>query len=119
MQNDKEIRNNKRRVRIRKRVAGTVSRPRLTVRFSGKHIYAQCVNDEKGVTLVFLSTLAGDVRKEKLAANVAGAGVFGKFFGEKAVSAGVTSVVFDRGGKKYHGRVKIFADAVREAGVSF
>jgi large subunit ribosomal protein L18 len=91
----------------------------LSLRFSGKHIYAQCINDENGFTLAFLSTLAAEIREQKLMANVTGAEIFGKFFGKKAILCGITSVVFDRGGRKYHGRVKVFADAVRKTGVFF
>jgi large subunit ribosomal protein L18 len=119
MENSKEERINKRRVRIRKRVIGTANRPRLSVRFSGKHIYAQCIDDGSGRTLVFLSTLAEEQRRAKLSANVAGAASLGEFFGKKAISSGITHVVFDRGGRKYHGRVKVFADAARGAGLLF
>ncbi|MDR1432909.1 MAG: 50S ribosomal protein L18 [Puniceicoccales bacterium] len=119
MQSDKKVRSDKRRIRIRKRVAGAASRPRLAVKFSGKHIYAQCINDESGETLVFLSTLEREIRKQKLVANIAGAASLGKLFGEKATSAGIKCVVFDRSGRRYHGGVKAFADAAREAGLSF
>lgn len=119
MQSDKKVRCNKRKARVRKRIAGVADRPRLAVKFSGKHIYAQCINDEVGRTLVFLSTLGGEIRKQKLIANVAGATVLGKLFGKKAISMGIKHVVFDRGERRYHGSVKAFADAAREAGLSF
>jgi len=109
----------KRRWRIRKKVAGTAARPRLSVKFSAKNIYAQAVNDDSGTTLVFLSSLDADLRKQKLAANIAGAKVLGKAFAEKAKAAGITSVVFDRSGARYHGKVKVFADSAREAGLAF
>ena len=109
----------KRRWRIRKKVIGTAERPRLTVRFSSKHIYAQCVNDETQTTLVFSSTLEKDFRAEKLAANLRGAETLGKVFGEKARKSGITRVVFDRNGRPYHGSVKLFADTVRAAGIEF
>ena len=109
----------KRRWRIRKKVAGTAERPRLSVRFNGKHIYAQCVDDDEGRTLAFLSTLDKDMRASKVAANLKGAETIGKAFGEKAMAAGITKVVFDRGGRGYHGCVRKFADAVRAAGVQF
>ena len=108
-----------RRWRIRKKVAGTAARPRLAVRFSNKHIYAQCVDDDAGRTLVFLSSLDKDLRAQKTAANLKGAEALGKAFGDRAKAAGVTEVVFDRSGRLYHGRVKIFADAVRSAGIKF
>ncbi|MDR1528207.1 MAG: 50S ribosomal protein L18 [Puniceicoccales bacterium] len=119
MQINKKVRSEKRRKRVRKCVIGTAVRPRLSVRFSGKHIYAQCVNDEIGSTLVFLSTLAKEAKEQKAIANVAGAVFLGKIFGEKAVSFGIKQVVFDRGGRKYHGCVQSFADAVRGAGLLF
>jgi large subunit ribosomal protein L18 len=109
----------KRRWRIRKKVTGTAARPRLCVRFSTKHIYAQAVDDEAGATLVFLSSLDGELRKKKVAANVAGAKELGITFAAKAKAAGISSVVFDRSGARYHGKVKQFADAAREGGLVF
>lgn len=109
----------KRRWRIRKKVAGTAARPRLTVRFSGKHIYAQCVDDDAGRTLVFLSSLDPAMREARVGANIKGAETLGRAFGEKARSAGVSQVVFDRNGRRYHGVVKTFADSVRAAGIQF
>jgi large subunit ribosomal protein L18 len=109
----------KRRWRIRKKVTGTALRPRLCVKFSTKHIYAQAINDEAGATLVFLSSLDAELRKQKLAANLAGAKALGVAFALKAKAAGVASVVFDRSGARYHGKVKVFADAAREGGLLF
>jgi large subunit ribosomal protein L18 len=109
----------KRRWRIRKKVTGTAARPRLSVKFSTKHIYAQAINDEAGATLVFLSSLDPELRKQKLAANLAGAKALGVAFALKAKAAGLASVVFDRNGARYHGKVKIFADAAREGGLLF
>ena len=109
----------KRKWRIRKKVTGTAVRPRLSVKFSSKHVYAQAINDETGTTLVFLSSLDGELRKQKLAANLAGAKVLGEAFARKAKEAGVSSVVFDRGGFLFHGRVKALADAAREGGLEF
>ncbi len=109
----------KRRWRIRRKIHGTADRPRLAVHFSGKHIYAQCIDDEVGRTLVYLSTLAKDLREEKIGPSVPGAERMGSLFGEKAKSAGISTVVFDRSGRPYHGRVKAFADAAREAGLNF
>jgi len=109
----------KRRWRIRKKVTGTAARPRLSVKFSTKHIYAQAINDEAGATLVFLSSLDPELRKQKLGANLAGAKALGVAFALKAKGAGLASVVFDRSGARYHGKVKIFADAAREGGLLF
>lgn len=118
MQIDKKARSEKRARRVRSRVVGTSLKPRLSVKFSNKHIYAQCINDEAGETLVFLSTVCKSV-SDRVLPNVDGAMSFGKMFGQKAVGAGVKSVVFDRGSRKYHGVVKAFADAVRSEGVLF
>jgi large subunit ribosomal protein L18 len=110
----------KRRWRIRKKVAGTALRPRLSVRFSARHIYAQAVDDDTGSTLVFLSSLDPAIRKgKKLQANLAGAKTLGAAFAAKAKAAGLASVVFDRNGALYHGKVKTFADAAREGGLLF
>ncbi len=109
----------KRKWRIRKKVVGTAVRPRLSVKFSGKHIYAQAIDDEAGTTLAFLSSLDADLRKQKLAANLAGAKTLGTAFAAKAKAAGISSVVFDRNGRAFHGRVKTFADAAREGGLQF
>jgi large subunit ribosomal protein L18 len=109
----------KRRWRIRKKVSGTAARPRLSVKFSAKNIYAQAVNDDAGTTIVFLSSLDAALRKQKVAANIAGAKALGTAFAEKAKAAGLTAVVFDRSGARYHGKVKVFADAAREAGLVF
>jgi large subunit ribosomal protein L18 len=109
----------KRKWRIRKAVAGTAARPRLSVKFSGKHIYAQAVDDDAGRTLVFLSTLDPEVRKANVRGNLPGAKSLGVAFAAKATAAGVASVVFDRNGRLYHGRVKSFADAARAGGLKF
>ena len=108
-----------RRWRIRKKVVGTAARPRLAVRFTSKHAYAQAINDDEGKTLVFLSSLDAELRKQKLKANIASAKTLGVAFAAKAKAAGVTSVVFDRSGAPYHGKVKQFADAAREGGLQF
>ena len=109
----------KRKWRIRKKVTGTAARPRLSVKFSGKHIYAQAINDDAGSTLVFLSSLDAELRKQKLKANIASAKALGSAFAPKAKAAGISSVVFDRSGAPYHGKVKTFADAAREGGLQF
>jgi large subunit ribosomal protein L18 len=109
----------KRRWRIRKKVNGTAARPRLCVRFTSKHVYAQAINDDTGTTLVFLGSLDAELRKQKLKANLASAKVLGVAFAAKAKAAGIASVVFDRSGAPYHGKVKVFADAAREGGLQF
>jgi large subunit ribosomal protein L18 len=109
----------KRRWRIRKKVNGTAQRPRLCVRFTARHVYAQAINDDAGTTLVFLGSLDPELRKQKLKANIASAKALGLAFAAKAQAAGITSVVFDRSGAPYHGKVKTFADAAREGGLKF
>lgn len=119
MSASKSILLQKRRWRIRKKVTGTAARPRLCVRFTAKHVYAQAINDDTGTTLVFLGSLDAELRKQKLKANIASAKILGVAFAVKAKAAGVASVVFDRSGAPYHGKVKVFADAAREGGLQF
>ncbi len=119
MSTSKAILLQKRRWRIRKKVNGTAARPRLCVRFTSKHVYAQAINDDNGTTLVFLGSLDAELRKQKLKANLASAKTLGVAFAAKAKAAGIASVVFDRSGAPYHGKVKVFADAAREGGLKF
>lgn len=105
--------------RIRKKVTGTAGRPRLCVTFTNSHIYAQAIDDVAGKTLVSVSSLNKDLRDQKLTANTTGASAIGKLMGERAKAAGIESVVFDRHGRRYHGRVKEFAEAARANGLSF
>jgi large subunit ribosomal protein L18 len=105
--------------RIRKKLVGTSERPRLCVTFTNKHIYAQAIDDASGKTIASASTLAKELREEKLSANEDSAVKLAKAFSEKAKSAGIESVIFDRHGRPYHGRVKSFAEAAREAGLKF
>jgi large subunit ribosomal protein L18 len=100
--------------RIRAKLSGTGERPRLNVYRSLNNIYAQLIDDEKGVTLVSASTI-----KLKTGGNVAAAREIGKTVAELAVEKGIKRVVFDRGGFLYHGRIKALADAAREAGLEF
>ena len=109
-----------RHVRLRKKLAGTAERPRLCVRHSLHHIYALLVDDAKGHTLATASTLEEGVATELASkTNLAAATAVGSAIAAKAKAAGVSRVVFDRGGYKYHGRVRALADAAREAGLSF
>ena len=103
--------------RIRQRVAGTEVRPRLAVYRSLKHIYAQLIDDSKGVTVVSASSSIKDGPKN--GGNVAGAKEVGKLIAERAKEKGVTKVVFDRGGYIYQGRVANLAEGAREAGLEF
>jgi len=106
--------------RIRKNLSGTESRPRLCVFRSNKHIYAQIVDDSKGTTLTAASSLDADAKGQvKNGGNIAAAKTVGKIVAERALKKGINSVLFDRGGYIYHGRVKALADAAREAGLKF
>ena len=106
--------------RVRQRVEGRPARPRLSVFRSHQHISAQIVDDAAGRTLVSASSLDKQLRAAlAYGGNVAAAKAVGKALGERARQAGVTQVVFDRGGYKYHGRVKALAEAAREAGLQF
>ena len=107
----------KRRYRIRKKVNGTAERPRLAVHFSNKHIYAQCIDDVAGHTMVYVSSVGG--KDADVKANNEGAIALGKVIADKAKAAGVEAVVFDRSGRRYHGCVKSFAEAAREGGLKF
>ena len=119
MSTSKAILLQKRRWRIRKKVTGTAIRPRLAVRFTAKHVYAQAIDDDTSTTLVFLGSLDAELRTQKLKANVAGAKVLGAAFALKAKAVGIAAVVFDRSGAPYQGKVKVFADAAREGGLQF
>jgi large subunit ribosomal protein L18 len=106
--------------RIRKKISGTADRPRLSIFFSGKHVYAQVIDDDAAKTLVAASTAEEDVRgKNKAAANRATAEVVGKLIAERALGKKIDKVVFDRGGFQYQGKVKALADAAREVGLKF
>ena len=104
--------------RVRKRVTGTPERPRLAVFRSNKHISAQVIDDVGGRTLAAAGTVEGDLRAGTTGNKDAAANV-GRLIAERAKAAGVQSVVFDRGGFRYHGRVAALADAAREAGLEF
>jgi len=110
----------KRHLRMRKKVVGTSERPRLNVFRSLNNIYAQVIDDVKGVTLVSASTLDKELKgKIGHGGNKESAKAVGELIAKRALAAGVTKVVFDRGGYIYHGRVKELADAAREAGLEF
>ncbi len=114
----KKIARRSRHERVRAVVKGTSSRPRLAVFRSNKNISAQIIDDEKQVTLVSASTFENGNRIEN-ASNIAAAKQIGERIAKKALEAGITTVVFDRGGFLFHGRVKALADAAREAGLKF
>ncbi|MBO19662.1 MAG: 50S ribosomal protein L18 [SAR202 cluster bacterium] len=109
-----------RQIRLRKKVSGTPERPRLSVFRSLQHIYAQVIDDTTGRTLAAASS--ADANKEAgapITPKIAASSAVGKLVAERAKAEGITQVVFDRGGCKYHGRVKALAEATREAGLQF
>jgi large subunit ribosomal protein L18 len=108
----------RRHARVRKHIAGTPGRPRLAVFRSARHISAQVIDDTSGRTLAAASTVEAALRSTS-GGNAAAAAQVGRLVAERAGAAGVTSVVFDRGGYRYHGRVAALADAARTAGLEF
>ena len=114
-----EVRENKHR-KLGNRFSGTAERPRLAVFRSNNHMYAQIIDDTVGNTLVSASTLQKDVKAElEKTNNVEAAAYLGTVIAKKALEKGITTVVFDRGGFIYHGKIKALADAAREAGLNF
>ncbi len=110
----------KKHLKIRNRFSGTAARPRFAVFRSNNHMYAQIIDDTVGNTLVSASTVQKDVKAELEKTNdVAAAAYLGKVIAKKALDAGITTVVFDRGGFIYQGKIKALADAAREAGLEF
>ena len=120
MAKDSRVARERRHHRVRIKVSGTPERPRLNVYRSLDNIYAQVIDDVAGHTLVSASTLDGEVKKAIEGKHkTEAAKIVGKIVAERAKKAGISQVVFDRGGYKYHGRVKALADGAREAGLSF
>jgi len=109
----------RRRAAIRKKLSGSAERPRLVVFRSLKNIYAQIIDDVKGVTLVSMSSKAKDMSATDGMKRTATSFEVGVKLGEKALAAGITKIAFDRAGYKYHGRVKALADGARKAGLEF
>ncbi|HPB63381.1 MAG TPA: 50S ribosomal protein L18 [Mesotoga sp.] len=117
---DKKEQRQKRHLRVRAKLSGTAERPRLAVYRSEKHIYAQLIDDIKGITLVSASTVDREMRDStEKPWNVEAASQVGKLLAKKALEKGISSVVFDRGGFNFHGRVKSLADGAREGGLKF
>ncbi len=108
-------------VRLRRKVSGSGERPRLSVNFTGKHIYAQVIDDESGKTLVSVMTTEKSLEAKgaSLKPNAKGAEEVGKLVAERAKAKNIAKVVFDRGGFRYHGKVKALADAARAGGLEF
>jgi large subunit ribosomal protein L18 len=114
----REERRYRRHLRVRKKVSGTAERPRMVVFRSIKHIYAQLVDDDRGATLLGVGDVSEGITLEGTG-KVAKAKAAGKLLATKAKAAGITKVVFDRGGYRYHGRVQAVADGAREGGLEF
>jgi large subunit ribosomal protein L18 len=108
----------RRHLRVRKKVAGTPVRPRMVVNRSSRHLFVQVVDDTTGTTLAWASTMEADVRSDS-GDKTAKARKVGEIVADRAKSAGIETVVFDRGGNKYHGRVAALADGARDAGLAF
>jgi large subunit ribosomal protein L18 len=117
MSRSREASRTRRHRRVRKKISGTTARPRLAVYRSNKYIYAQVIDDTLGTTLAAASSKESDVAGKNL--NIETATEVGKLVADRAKSAGVTAVVFDRGGFPFHGRIKALADSAREAGLEF
>ena len=116
----KQVRRLRRRNHVRRKITGTVERPRLTVFRSSKHIYAQLIDDLNGQTLAAASSVAPDLRKDvSYGGNIKAAQAVGKRLAEVAKEKGITKAAFDRGHYRYHGRIKALADAAREGGLQF
>ena len=108
----------RRAFRVRKKVAGTASRPRLVVSRSSRHLFVQVIDDSQGKTLAYASTMETDLRADK-GDKTAKSKAIGALIASRAKAAGVTTVVFDRAGNKYHGRIAAVADSARENGLEF
>ena len=108
----------RRAFRVRKKVAGTASRPRLVVSRSSRHLFVQVIDDSQGKTLAFASTMETDLRADK-GDKTAKSKAIGALIASRAKAIGVTTVVFDRAGNKYHGRIAAVADSARENGLEF
>ncbi len=115
----KKEQRDRRHKRLRQKVSGTADCPRLSVCATSKHFYAQFIDDDTGNTLASVSTLDPQMKKDGIKANIEGAEKLGKVAAEKASVAKISKTVFDRGGFKYHGRIKAFADSVRKGGIEF
>lgn len=119
-ESSKKVYNRERRhQRVREKVFGTSERPRLSVFRSNYNIYAQLIDDDKGVTLVSVSTLGKELKELRGKKSIEAAKRVGKLIAAKALEKGIKAVVFDRGGFKYHGRIKALAEAAREEGLEF
>ena len=118
---ERQVKRQRRHARVRKKIRGSAERPRLVVRRTLRHIEGQLVDDDRGITVIGISTRAPNIGsvEAKGDAKVGRSFAAGKLLATQAVEAGIGKVVFDRGGYKYHGRVKAFADGARDGGLEF
>jgi len=118
---DRRLKRQRRHARVRKKIRGSADRPRLVVRRTLRHIEGQLVDDDQGITVVGISTRSPNLEsvESEASGKVGRSFAAGKLLAKQAVEAGIGSVVFDRGGYKYHGRVKAFADGARDGGLEF
>jgi len=117
----RKLQTQKRHKRLRRFLTGDKSRPRLAVFRSNNHIYAQVIDDQAQETICSASTVDKELKEnaEKLSSNCNSSSIVGKLLAKRAIKKGIKQVIFDRGGKLYHGRVKALADAARESGLNF
>ena len=118
---ERQVKRRRRHARVRKNIRGSADRPRLVVRRTLRHIEGQLVDDDRGVTVIGVSTRSADIESVETEGDgkVGRSFAAGKLLAKQAVDAGIAAVVFDRGGYKYHGRVKAFADGARNGGLEF
>jgi large subunit ribosomal protein L18 len=119
LSNQREVGRKRRKARVRKKIWGTDQRPRLCVFRSQKHIYAQVISDDRGVTLASASSLAGELKSDKKSKGIELAKRVGVLLAEACKQKNINAVVFDRNGCLYHGRVRALAEAARENGITF
>lgn len=116
---DSKLKKTLRHLRLRKKISGVADRPRMCVSFTANNMYVQFIDDEAGLTLASSSTISPEFKALSLKRNVEAAKALGKLAAEKAIAKGISAVIFDRGGVRYHGKIKALADAAREAGLKF
>jgi len=115
----KKLIQKKRKFRVRKNINGTEKKPRLSLKFTNKHIYAQCIDDEKGKTLSFITSNCNIFKKDNIKNNIEGCKVIATFFSKKLESLSINKSVLDRGYKKFHGKVKAFYEVLKKEGFVF
>lgn len=115
----KKLIQKKRKFRVRKKINGTENKPRLSLKFTNKHIYAQCINDQKGETLSFITSNSNFFKKNNVKNNIEGCKILAQAFSKKLQSLSVNKLVLDRGYKKFHGKVKTFYEVLKKENLVF